>query len=313
MQLFSLQTKTSIKNIVGIAILAGSVTGCSKNEEVETWTEQSPIQLQSTVSETRSRIQNEQIEAGENLSFFVAQASDAGMVYDNVKITANGAGEFSYSEAMYYPVDNSAVNFYAIHPYNSTASLTSNNGITNFSVIEDQTSASNYLLSDLLHASKDGVSRTKDKVELTFSHKLSKFTFTIIAGNGMELSTLNTVSIVGVKPATTIDIVTGNIEAASGNDTEIMAYNVRGTSQGETQVDGIQAIIVPQAINAGSKLFKVTIGTTNYYYTPNESVTFKEGYNYNYELTINQTGINVTSTITPWINSETIKGDGEAE
>lgn len=299
---------------MGVAILAGTIIGCSKsNEDIETWTEQSPIQLQSTVSETRSRIQNEQIEAGENLGFFVTKTSDAGMVYDNVKITANGSGGFSYSETMYYPVDNSMVNFYAIHPYNSTASVTSNSGIVDFSVIADQKSADNYLLSDLLHASKDGVSRTKDKVELKFSHKLSKFTFTIKAGNGMELSDLNAVSIVGVKPSTTIDIISGDIGAASGDDTEIMTYNVRGTSEGESQVDGIQAIIVPQSINAGSKLFKITIGTTNYYYTPTENITFIEGYNYNYELTINQTGINVTSTISPWVNSETIKGDGEAE
>ncbi|NDV83336.1 fimbrillin family protein [Bacteroides sp. 51] len=314
MNLILKQTKTFIANTLGIIILAGTAFSCSKSEIIEDqYTEQAPILLQSRVSAGKLRLQTDQIESNQKLGFYVTQASDINNVkYDNIAITADGSGGFSYTERMYYPADNSKVNFYAIHPYNDAALLEQNESVT-FSITPDQTTANGYLQSDLLHASKSDVSRSKDKIGLEFTHRLSKFSFTIKPGNGMDLSHLNAVSILGTKPSTSIHITTGNLQEVGNNTTEVYAYGVKGASDSEAQVTGIQAIVVPQTIDADTRLFKITVGTTDYYYTTPETITYASGYNYNYELTIHSTGIDVSSSITPWINSETITGEGEAE
>lgn len=314
MNLIFKQTKTLIANTLGILILAGTAFSCSKSEITEDQiTDQSPILLHSTVSGGKVRLQTDQIESNRKLSFYVTQGSDVNnIIYDNAAITADGNGGFSYTEKMYYPVDNSKVNFYAVHPYNDAASLVVNETIT-FSVTPNQTTVNSYLQSDLLYASKSNVSRSKDKIGLEFTHKLSKVSFTIKPGNGMDLSDLNAVSILGIKPSTAINITTGGIQEANGNVTEILAYGVKGATDGEVQVTGIQAIVVPQTIGIDTKLFKITVGSIDYYYTTPAAITYASGYNYNYELTINSTGIDVSSSITPWINSEPITGEGEAE
>lgn len=314
MNLILKQTKTLIANTLGIIILAGTAFSCSKSELIEDQnTVQSPILLQSTVSGGKLRLQTEQIEPNRKLSFYVTQASDfSNIEYDNAAITADGNGGFSYTERMYYPVDDSKVNFYAVHPYNKDASLEQNETIT-FSITPDQTTADNYLQSDLLHASKSNVSRSKEKIGLVFTHRLAKVSFTIKPGNGMDLSDLNAVNILGIKPSTVIDIATGNIQEANGNVTDVSAYGVKGASESTGQVAGIQAIVVPQTIGTDTRLFKITVGATDYYYTTPAAITYASGYNYNYELTIHSTGIDVSSSITPWIDSAPITGEGEAE
>lgn len=315
MHLLFQQTKTCIKNVLGLAILSASTVGCSKTHILENPANtESLIVLESLVANGQTRMQNTQFDSGEALSFFVTKSPGIDNIeYNNVKITANGSGGFSYTTPMYYPLDNSNVNFYAIHPYSASASLTENNGSVAFSTAANQTTLSNYVASDLLYASKSNVSRTKNKVALTFTHQLSKISFTIKAGSGMDLADLSAVSILGIKPSTGITIATGQIEAANGSAGEVRACGVRGTVDTETQVTGIQAIIVPQTIASDSQLFKITIGAIHYYYKAPAELTFASGNNYRYELTINQTGIDVSSSITPWTDNEIVTGEGEAE
>ena len=300
-------------------IVAGIITGCSKDND---FTEQPEKTLQSITlgsnidveakpfRSLQSRLQDTQIEQNEEVSLFITETAEINeVVYNNVQLQANGSGGFSHQQ-MYYPLSGNNIDLYAVHPYLNNAEL--NNPI-NFSVVADQINNNDYLASDLLYASKANVSRTKDAVMLNFSHKLSKFDITIIESDGADLTELNEVSILDVKPSTTINLISGALGNATGSNINVIVNGIRRANEDETEVTGMSAIIVPQIIPSGVKLFKITIGNIDYFYTTNSELTFQEGKKYNLKLTIKQTGIELSSTIEDWTDGGTISGDGEAE
>lgn len=313
MHSLSKKTGTFIKGTLGIILLSGTVTGCSNLELIEeSRAERSPIMLQSVIVEPKTRVQDTQIALDGRVGFFVTKA-DGTVEYNNVEIVADNTGNFTYAQQMYYPEDNSTVNFYAVHPYTAGITLGATETWTDFSIKPNQHDVVNYLKSDLLYASKSNISRTKSKVALTFSHKLSKINFTIKSGNHIDMRELTGIGVINVKPSTQIDINTGAIKEASGTPIEVISAPSTPAATANSNVTGIETIIIPQTIAAGSKLFKVTIDGVNYYYTNPDAVAFEGGNCYNYVLTINQTGIEVSSTITDWTNNEPISGEGVSE
>lgn len=255
------------------------------------------------------RVQDTQFENGRKLNLFVTETGDLDEILYNVVITADGNGGFTH-QPMFYPMSGNNIDFYAVHPQSASADLS--NTLT-FSVATDQTAVADYLQSDLLYASKANVARTKNSVLLNFSHKLSKLSFTVAESDEADLALLSKLNILNVKPSTTLELTNGLLGSASGQGVNISAKGVQGTTGDETEVSGIEAIVVPQVIPAGVRLFEITIGTVNYYYQTTEELTFSEGKKYNLKLTIRQTGIELTSSIEDWTDGGTITGEGEAE
>lgn len=300
-------------------LLLGVFVGC-QDEMVDTGTGaekaqsislSSKIELDArTYSGGLARLQDVQLVAGRELSLFITETGDLNTaLYNNVKITSDGNGNFTH-QAMFYPMSGNNIDFFAVHPYASAASLDNELSVT---IASDQASDNNYLQSDLLYASKANVVRSKNSVLLNFAHKLSKLEFTIKKGDEAELTDLSKVSVLGVKPSTSINLTNGALGAATGAATDVVVRGVRGAAAGETELGGMDAIIVPQTIAQGVKLFEIKIGTVNYYYQTTEALSFLEGKKYNLQLTIKQTGIEITSVITDWTDGGTIEGDGNAE
>lgn len=309
---FNRQTKRFLPQIMGVILLTG-INGCTENNHtINPGSENIPILLNSNLSiDASTRTQNEEIAENQLLSFFVTEENNtANILYDNQKLTAISGGGFTYDQPMYYPVSGDKVDFYAIHPYSNAADLGSP---LDFTVSGDQSDLNNFLNSDLLYSTVKSVSRTKQAVLLTFNHKLAKIEFTIKAGKGMDLATMNKVTVLNMAPSTSIDPANGNITPASGSKIDILSLGVRGTTGQENEVSGIEAIIVPQTVPQGQKLFKVTIGNVDYFYTPNTEMEFETGNKYHFVLTINQSSIEVSSTIMDWASGSPIAGEGEAE
>lgn len=308
-----------LKTLSGLVLAFGLFTGCNNSQEVLEGTEQEnpqAIALSSSIdmgvkplSSNLSRLQNTQIETGRNLSLFITETANVSeTLYNNVIIKADGNGGFTH-QSMFYPMSGKNIDIYAVHPYSSSADL---NTELIFSVAPDQTTNLGYLQSDLLYASKANVSRTKSSILLNFSHKLSKLEFTVLEGDEADLTDLNKINILNIKPSTSLNMISGVLGNASGSAVNIAAKGVHGTANAdETEVSGIEAIIVPQSIAAGVKLFEITIGDVKYYYTTTEEVTFLEGKKYNLKLTIRQTGIELTSSIEEWVDGGSVIGEAE--
>lgn len=295
--------------------VSGILLGCSDSDD-DNNNDIIPIKLTSKVEvEGRDALQSVQIADKQKVSFFVTKTSDiSDIVYDNALLTADGNGNFSYESdgqtVLYYPVEAGNVDFYAVHPYAEAVNLGS---VMSFKVIEDQSVLTNYYNSDLLYSQKKDLSKTSSAVPLVFNHKLSKISFLVKQGAGIDLSELTGIQIMNVLSDINMDVTSGALIPVSGANTDINVYGVKGTTGEETQVSGMAAIIVPQSfVTDGSKqLFRLVINGVSFYYKPSVGILFEEGKAYNYTLTVNNTGIEVTSSIVDWLPGDDLEGEAD--
>lgn len=303
-----------MKKILGITLLVGILASCSDSDEhFEPGTNNNEIRLTSKVSFARSAYDT-QLNSGNKVGFYVTEWLDGATkgdpavknLYSNVELTADGKGYFDYGTSMYYPSSGNKVDFYAYHPYQSSAPA----DVTAipFSINDDQTKLANYLASDLLWANNDGVNRNNTIVPIEFKHKLSKLEFTIKKGNGTDLQNLNKVEVLQVLPNTTLNLTDGSITEAGGTPVNVNALGIKGTI--EETLTGGEAIIIPQTIGSDEKLLQVSLGDVSFSFKPGKETKFESGKKYKYIITINMGGIEVSSSIVDWIAEDPTEGNG---
>lgn len=147
--------KSNMKKILGLLMLGAVITACNDDDDKD---ELIPIRVKSQINidSKAGKTQNRQIVQGQTVSLFVTVKDDvANPAYDNVRLTADGDGDFSYSHqgegTIYYPLFTEKFDFYAVHPYASTNTLGS---LMTFTVKTDQREASNFYESHLLYSDK---------------------------------------------------------------------------------------------------------------------------------------------------------------
>lgn len=292
-----------IKGLLGVLLLGSLFTGCSSESEFEA-NEASlrvPILLDSRVGEmtrSSSHDQDVQLVKGQNVSFFVRDADQWEMLYEDVKLTADGSGHFSQN-GLYYPMQNDELEFIGIHPYDPV--LDSHADSYQFSIQEDQSSYTNYLNSDLLYTKKEHIVKTNKAVSLTFDHKLSKIDFTIKKENGVDLSKLSSIEVMGIKSQITMGMGNGVVYGSNNEVAGIKAYGVKGIQESETELSDISVIIPPQDLYTGAKFIKLVIDNKEYYYTLDKDMGFESGKKYNFTLTVSGIGIDLDTNISDWI------------
>lgn len=262
------------------------LAGCSndENEITDNWNGEIRLSSGVTVQQTRTNSTNvpdTQIAADEFVKVVVTQQSGdshnyAGYILD---FTADGNGGLSNPTSMYYPASGMGVNIYAYHPADAAAS---------FSVQENQSTDKDYYKSDLLYSKAKDYARQKAAHSLTFVHKLCKVTYTLKSGTGSPDLTGATVKWLNVAKTIGFDAATGVVATPTITAT-ITPHATYG------------AVIVPQTVSSGTKLLQVTLANGGVlYYTPNADQPFNGGKKYNYEITVNLSGLTVESTITDW-------------
>lgn len=152
---------------------------------------------------------------------------------------------------------------------------------------------------DYLYAFADRQSY-KNPVTLTFKHRMAKVSYTLTKGDGVTDDELNdaTVSIAGHTKA---DFKKGMLSGTTDGWITSCYLPSPTTKSGE-------ALVVPQS-RTGKPLIKVSINDNDFTYTPAGTVRFKAGKNYQYNITVKRTGIEVTGcTITAWGNGNSGSG-----
>lgn len=254
------------------------------------------------------------------------------------KLTADGSGNFT-GTSMYFPASGNGVDIYALHGDFGTTTFTEGmasagtafptNALTH-TVAADQapgtsSSMAAYTKSDLLYARQTGVTRsgasgnTKTQ-NLTFYHMLSKVEVALKAGAGSPDLTDAVVTIENTKlkadftPDKTKDIA----DASSGqenragmiklttNDNDAAPITIGNTVTTAENWDSSpvynEAIIVPQTINASASghFIKVQLKDKAALYYNVENQQFESGKKYSYKITVDLTGLTVTSSIEDW-------------
>ena len=262
------------------------LAGCSndENEITDNWNGEIRLSSGVTVQQTRANSTNvpdTQIAKDEVVKVMVAKQSSDLHDYDGYTLdfTADGNGGLSNPTSMYYPTSGMGVNIYAYHPADAMVS---------FSVQENQSADKDYYKSDLLYSKAQDYARRKEAHSLTFVHKLCKVTYTLKSGTGSPDLTDATVKWMNVAKTIGFDAATGVVATPTITAT-ITPHATYG------------AVIVPQTVSSGTKLLQVTLANGGVlYYTPDTEQLFEGGKKYNYDITVNLSGLTVESTITDW-------------
>lgn len=313
------------------ALLA--LTACSSDSQTSGG-EELPVELKLTSrlsgAQTRgtldtdadiTRLQGKQIASGETVYAWVEDNSGtAATPYINAwQLTAKGDGTLEGTK-QYYPPTGNNVDVYCLHGNFAAAPSGSfpSTALTH-TVMADQSTAANYAKSDLLYGSVQNQGR-KEKQPVVFKHKLAKIEVKLKAGAGVTAAQLTNaatkVMVTGTLPAATYapakaaaleeggSIASyGGTVTASGTAADISMYLQKDNSDGATIVVFGEAIIVPQTISAAANFFKIHISDGGDLFAKlggTESKVFEAGKKYTYTITVNLSGITLTSSITEW-------------
>lgn len=300
-----------------MAATALALAGCSNDEN---GMDNGPVELRLTSGVTvqtraSTATQSTTISQNEVVSVWVDDAgTTATPLYKAVQLTANGSNGFT-GEAMYFPQTGNNIDIYAVHgnfttPFNEGDAFPTNG--VEYKVEADQSAVADYTKSDLLYAVKKNVARSKNAVELTFYHMLSKLELAIKAGDGApELATSGAVKLNGVTldgkftPSTTENMSEQSKRAAMLGDANTATTGDMTLGQktctdfADENVDYNEAILVPQDMTGKTLTFSLKDGGTLTYTIPAKT-TFESGKKYQYHITLDLTGITVTSNIEDW-------------
>ena len=205
--------------------------------------------------------------------------ADNGNQADNVKyVFDEAANKWTPTKKVYYKDVNTNVDLYLYYPHQS--SVTEVNA-ANFEVQKDQSSAatasslSGYEASDFLWGKAVNVTPSENKVAVQLSHKMAAVNVILVEKEGFaegEFASLEKgIILTNTTRKAKINFATGEVSALGNaqQDGIVMCPQSSGS---------FRAVVVPQTVEAGEKLFAITIGGVSYGFRNSAaSVTYAAG------------------------------------
>lgn len=227
--------------------------------------------------------------------------------------TTDGSNTFTTTadQTVYFPIDNSKVDFVAYYPYQQT--------LTNGAFALDVSTQTNLPSIDLMTAGvksteAEPLDKNHYKVLFKFYHRLTKLELNISTGRGITAEDLK-----GLKVEVTKQRTSGSYDPQleiPGVDSEPVQ-----TVELNTNADGTlaQAILLPTTAAGGindiltGREFIFTLKTTGevFRWAVPDDKGFERGDKNIYDITINRTGVDVSAKIEKW--NEVDNGEIEAE
>lgn len=228
----------------------------------------------------------------------------------NVQFTYNEANnKWSGAYDIYWKDTKTPIDVYGYYPWSSLESISE----YTFEVQKDQAKTGangnlgGYEASDFLWGKAEKVEPSTKVIRLAFRHKMSTARVTLMEGDGFaegEWTGLEKqVLVTNTKRKALIDLNTGDVTATGA---------VASTGTIPYQKDGVfRAIVVPQEVNAGTELFKITVDGVVYTFKKNEAFTYVPSKMHNFTIRVDKkenTGayefVLVSESITAWENDE---------
>lgn len=205
--------------------------------------------------------------------------ADNGNQADNVKyVFEEAANKWTPTKKVYYKDVNTNVDLYLYYPHQS--SVTEVNA-ANFEVQKDQSSAatasslSGYEASDFLWGKAVNITPSENKVAVQLSHKMAAVNVILVEKEGFaegEFASLEKgIILTNTTRKAKINFATGEVSALGNaqQDGIVMCPQSSGS---------FRAVVVPQTVEAGEKLFAITIDGVSYGFRNSAaSVTYAAG------------------------------------
>lgn len=303
------------------------------------------------VQQTRANTQSTSILDGETVYAWADEVTSSSTpeYIKAWKLTA-GSNNALTGSSQFFPQSGNSLNIYALHGnFGSDVTFTENTtafpspSLTH-TVETDQTPGTdnsnivNYAKSDLLYAramdvNRTGASSNVKTQKLTFYHMLSKVEVALVSGTGNPSLTDATVTIENTKLKATFtpdkskditDETSGQNNRAgmiklleTGNDVApITIGNTTSENFNEgTTINYNEAILVPQVVASGTgvQFIKVQLKDNAALYYKVSNLQLESGKKYTYHITVDLTGLKVTSEIEDWAPVAAVPGSATLE
>lgn len=229
--------------------------------------------------------------------------------HTNLEYTAGANNALTPASAQYFPADGNKIKIYAYAPRQSSWNLT---GTNNWECKTDQTSQANYLASDLISGSPatNPVDRNTTSKSIVFKHALTRVTVELVAGNGMNLSNVSAVNLLGIKYKGTVKMASNVVSTTTSDFTPNSTTSAINLMKNSTwPVSGTyssSAVVFPnQTIAKDADFIQVVTGDYTFTYKMAAATLFASGTEYKYTITLNNLGLTVTATINAWSTTTT--------
>jgi hypothetical protein len=244
-------------------------------------------------------------EAKDEIGISVASGQSVKTTGVNIRYTTTDGSAFNAADKPIYFLDGKTTKFTAYYPYDS--SVTADNPAITKST-SSQTEADRKTFDFLFSEDGEGNVNSKDGITMTFKHKMSKLTFTIVAGTGAKsdekfVTNLGaTYAIDGLVLDGTFNTSTGEAAPKSDATSTTLSVSVPSAASGTTvpTTEASTIIVYPQTPAA----VKVTLTYNGVKYTASAKVPtdgYEAGKNYKYQITLNQTSLTVSkASIDDW-------------
>lgn len=259
------------------------VCACSKSEPATQGLEENEIDFRIGMADPATKVTDLGFQVGDRIGVWAVERNGGaqmplqigGNFINNEQLTLqDGSNHWRGARTLYYSSQN--CDFYGLFPYQ--ASITSIEEQP-FSVQTDQSSAANYIASDLLWAYAGNVA-PQGTVNMAFKHILSKLSVVIVKGPKFEgdIPVDITVHIYNTTTEGKVNLRQGTIEKDNFGAKRTLTAKKISSYRFET-------IVVPQFIEKKTPLIEVTMGGIAYLLE--YSISLRPGYEHTIELTLN--------------------------
>ena len=304
-----------MKNYLILATAALTLAACSNNgnEPAEPADGRVPVEfrasvgvteLQNPAEVTHTRAVDQTWSQADAIGIFMVKAGEAFLPdniseeAENIRYVVNAGGtEGTFSPVsggttIYFPMDNSGVDFYAYCPQGTVSrEATTHHYLYAINVAKQN----NQEALDLLYSGNvKGKKKTDKTARFKFGHQLCKLILTVESGAGVSTDDMRNLKVTVNRQNTTatFDLTAGALKQDASNPADIMLLKKLGQYVYE-------AILLPDAATSRTFGFDLQNGhDAPFAWNMNKALT--AGYKYTYTVRLNRTGVQASGQIDAW-------------
>lgn len=287
-----------------LATAALALAACSDNENEpadRTDGQPVPVEFHASVGVTETRAVDQAWSAADAIGIFMVKAGQSFVPEqisegaENIRyvVDAAAAGTFKPGgTTIYYPMDNSEVDFYA---YSPQGSVTKEEVATNYLYAVNVATQTNQEALDLLYSNDvKGKKKTDKAITLGFKHQLCKVILTVEPGAGVSADEMNglTVKVNAQNTTAHFDLTAGALKTDAANSADITLFK-----RADAYI--YEAILLPDAATDRTFEFDLNNGR-DVPFIWNMGKALTAGSKYTYTVKLNRSGAEVSGQIGPW-------------
>lgn len=275
---------------------------CNNEELIQEYEKDVPIRFRSLCVEISTKsINNSSILKDSQISLFSIQhlpnnsvSSWIPNLFNNTKGISDLNGDILYDNTYFFPTGNE-LDFFAIHPFISSATTGSKYDGTQYTTVTLKNNATDQY--DLMYASLLNQSKKSSVLVFEFHHLLTQITINIIKNTGVTIDLPLTKVQIAAPQSATLDIWQGQLSDITGQTTYTLDTNTT-LSDGDNPISG-QFLLFPQKANEMILTFGNDESNVFHVALSDEPRTWEAGVNYQYDITINRNIPEITSPEVP--------------